>query len=69
MSDLRDHLFMTLEGLNDKDEPMDIKRAEAIANVAQVLVNIAKVEVDFVKATHTNGSSFFEANPTQPQIK
>lgn len=49
--DLRDHLFATLEALQDPDKPMDIERAKTIAQVAQVVVNSAKTEVDFVKAT------------------
>ena len=48
---LREHLFGTLEDLRDPDKPMDIARAKAIADVAQVVINSAKVEVDFVKAT------------------
>jgi len=50
MSDLRDHLFETLEALKDKDAPMDLDRAKAIRDVAQTLVNSAKVEVDYIKA-------------------
>ena len=30
MSDLRDHLFATLEALQDPDKPMDLERARAI---------------------------------------
>ena len=48
MQDLRDHLFETLEALKDEDKPMDVARAEAIANVAQVLVNAAKVTVQYL---------------------
>jgi len=50
MADLRDHLFETLEALKDADNPMDIARAQAISDVAQTLINSAKVEVDLVKA-------------------
>ena len=58
IEDLRDHLFETLEALKDPDKPMEIERARAIANVAQVIVNSAKVEVDFIKATGSKGSDF-----------
>ena len=51
IEDLRNHLFATLEALQDEKEPMELERAKAIADVAQVLVNSAKVEVDFIKAT------------------
>lgn len=45
IDDLRNHLFETLEALKDKKNPMDIERAKAIAGVAQVIINSAKVEV------------------------
>lgn len=50
LSDLRDHLFAALEGLSDPDKPMEIERAKAIAEVAQTIINSAKVEVDAMKA-------------------
>lgn len=52
MTDLRNHLFAALENLTDPDENkvMPLDRAKAIADVAQVLVNSAKVEVDFIRA-------------------
>lgn len=49
INDLRDHLFAALEGLADPDKPMDIARAKAISEVAQTVINSAKVEVDFLK--------------------
>lgn len=62
IEDLRNHLFETLEALKDKDAPMDIARAKAIADVAQTIVNSAKVEVEMVKAIGAKGGSkFFEA--------
>ncbi|WP_311968561.1 hypothetical protein [Pseudomonas baltica] len=50
MTDLRDHLFATLEALQDPEKPMDIDRAKAIADVGKVLVDSAKVEVMFINA-------------------
>jgi len=59
INDLRDHLFATLEALQDEKEPMDLDRARAIADVAQVIINSAKVEVDFLKATgRAEGTDF-----------
>ena len=55
ITDLRDHLFETLEALKDKTEPMDLERARMISLVAQTIINTAKVEVDLVKAV--SGSS------------
>lgn len=59
IEDLRNHLFVTLEGLLDPDKPLDIDRAKAVAEVAQVLVNSAKAEVDHLKVTGSSiGSGF-----------
>ena len=65
MTHLRNHLFETLEMLKDQDNPMDLDRAKAISEVAQTLINSAKVEVDFIKATEQEGagSEFFEIEP------
>jgi hypothetical protein len=49
--DLRNHLFATLEALQDKEAPMELDRAKTIADVAQVIINSAKVEVEFARAT------------------
>jgi hypothetical protein len=51
VDDLRNHLFETLEALKDDKEPMEIERAMAIANVASVIVESAKVEVSYLKVT------------------
>jgi hypothetical protein len=47
---LRDHLFETLEALKDKEAPLELERARAICNVAQTVINSAKVEVDYLRA-------------------
>lgn len=57
MTDLRNHLFVTLERLADKS--MEIERAHAISEVAQTLINSAKVEVQFLEATGQKSKSEF----------
>lgn len=59
IDDLRNHLFAAIEGLLDEDKPLDIDRAKAVADVAQVIINSAKVEVDFIKAVGGNTTSDF----------
>jgi glutamate synthase domain-containing protein 2 len=59
IEDLRNHLFATLESLQDDEKPMDINRAKAIADVAQVIVNSAKIEVDFIRAIGRDGGTGF----------
>lgn len=49
IDDLRNHLFAALEALADEDKPMEIERAKAISDVAQTIINSAKVEVDYMK--------------------
>lgn len=39
---------------------MEIQRAKAIAEVAQVIVNSAKVENDYIGLTKSKGSGFIE---------
>jgi hypothetical protein len=56
IEDLRDHLFEIIEMLKEGD--MELDKAKAIAEIAQVIVNSAKVEVDFIKVVHGNGSGF-----------
>lgn len=59
IEDLRNHLFATLEALQDEDNPMEVERAKTIADVAQVIVNSAKIEVDFIRATgRSQGTGF-----------
>lgn len=68
IEDLRNHLFETIELLKDEESNMDIQKAKTIAGVAQVIVNSAKVEVDFLKAIGSTGtgSGFIpEENPNK----
>jgi hypothetical protein len=65
--DLRNHLFETLEALKDEDKPMDIERARAIADVARVVVDSAKVEVAFLEATGSIGTGFIPAEKDLPE--
>ena len=68
IDDLRNHLFATLEGLTDKDEPMDLARARAVADVAKVIVESAKVEVSFLKVTGALRSTGFLPDGTEPTV-
>lgn len=70
---LRGLLFDTLRDLRDKEKPMEVDRARAISDVAKVLVESAKVEVEHMKLTNSNGSGFIpiedkEAKPGQPRL-
>lgn len=60
---LREHLFATMAGLKDKS--MDLETAKTMAEVGQVLINSAKVEVDFVRANGGGQSEFFSGADTK----
>jgi hypothetical protein len=67
LEDVRNHLFATLESLMDSDDPMEVNRAKAVADVAQTIINSAKLELDFVKVTGgiTTTSEFWKDTTKQ----
>lgn len=72
MSDLRNHLFETLEGLKDKDEPMDVNRAKAIANVSQAIIHSVKTELEYIKLTgdrEVTGEFFEEQKRVEGEVR
>lgn len=69
LDDLRNHLFATLEALQDDEKPMDLDRARAVRDVAQTVINSAKVEVDFIDATGAvSDSDFFKSVHGRPAL-
>lgn len=54
---LRSTLFDTLREV--KAGTMDLDRAKAINDTAQVIINTAKAEVDFMKVTGSNSGTDF----------
>lgn len=66
INELREHLMSTLASLRDRENPMEPDRARAVAQVASVLVDTAKVEVDFIKATGGEKSEFLGSAPALP---
>jgi hypothetical protein len=63
IEDLRNHLFATIEALMDDEKPLDIDRAKAVADVAQVIINSAKVEIDFINKVGGTGTNFIPGEP------
>lgn len=68
IEDLRDHLFATLESLRDEENPMDINRAKAIADVAKEIISSAKVEIDFMDATGIRQCTDFIPSAPRPLL-
>jgi hypothetical protein len=66
IEDLRNHLFATLEGLRDKDAPMEIDRAKAVSQVAQVIIETAKVECKYLELGGTLKSQFISGDDMLP---
>lgn len=58
IDDLRSALFDTIDAV--KAGTMEIDRAKTISDLAQVIVNTAKAEVEYAKATGASGSGFLE---------
>ena len=59
IDDLRNHLFETLEALKDDEKPMEVDRAKAICDVAQTIINSAKVELAALELTGQESQSEF----------
>lgn len=56
-------MFETLQGL--KDGSIDIEKAKVMGEIGQVLINTAKVEVDFIRANDGGSSEFLESSGTR----
>lgn len=63
INQLREHLLSTLASLRDRENPMEPDRARAVAQVAGVLVDSARVEVEYIRATGADRSDFLEGTP------
>jgi hypothetical protein len=69
LSDLRDHLFESIEML--KSGEMEIDKAQAINGLAQTLVASAKVEVDYIKQVGgiSDRSDFIEGSSAPAPLR
>lgn len=56
IDDLRAHLFAAIAGV--KDGSVTIDKAKTIGDLCQVVVNTAKVEVDYLRVTDGGESAF-----------
>jgi len=65
---LRELLFETLRGL--KSGAIEVDRAQAISDLSQTIINTAKVEVEYARATGNKSASKFlphaESPPAEP---
>ncbi len=65
IDDLRNILFETIDAV--REGKLDLERAKMVGELSQVMVNSAKVEVQYASATGQNGSSFLDKKPELPQ--
>lgn len=63
LTTLRDHLFATLQGV--KDGNITIEKAKAISELSQVIVNTAKIEVDYIRANGGGKTDFLTSEAKQ----
>lgn len=68
---LRAHLFDTIKAV--KDGTLGVDKAKSISELAQVLVNTAKVECEHMRLTESKGTGFIperieELKPGQPRL-
>lgn len=52
LEDLRKHLFIVIERLQDDDDEMDLDRAKEIRATAETLIATGKLEVAALRAAH-----------------
>jgi hypothetical protein len=60
IQDLRERLFDAIDGV--KNGTMSVDKAKTVADLAQVVVNTAKVEVDYLRANNGGETPFLEAS-------
>jgi hypothetical protein len=63
IQDLRELLFDTIQGV--KAGTVDTEKAKVISDLSQVMVNTAKAEVDFIRATGGKDSGFIKSSDSE----
>lgn len=67
---MRNYMFNQLKRLDDPncDIEKEVKRTQSIIGVGNTLIQSAKVEVDFIKATNGEGSGFIARKNGNKQL-
>jgi hypothetical protein len=72
VSTVRKHLLDQMKALRAAGTPEEVEReigrSKGMSELAQAVVNTAKVEVDYLKATGQTSTPFLEVPPDQPYI-
>lgn len=67
INDLRNLMMETIERLIDPDDAMDAKKAVAISQLGNVVINSAKVELQAARQFGKKNPDFFELGNGEPQ--
>lgn len=65
---LRAHLFQEIAALREGKSGATIERAKAVSEIAQTIINSAKVELEFMRQTERKTSEFIPVSNVR-QIK
>ncbi|MEJ8846388.1 hypothetical protein [Variovorax rhizosphaerae] len=65
IADVRDHLFKLLDQLSDGTKEPDYQRMRASCEVAQVMVNTVRVQVDYLRVVNGDGEMRFLDEPAE----
>ena len=68
INQLREIMFETLRSLKDQGQPLDVERAKAISNAAQVIINSVKVEIDYLRVSGGTGTQFIPNFPAPTSL-
>ena len=68
INQLREIMFETLRSLKDNQQPLDVERAKAISNAAQVIINSVKVEIDYLRVSGGTGTHFIPNFPAPTSL-
>ena len=63
IADVRDHLFRLLDQLGNESKTPDYERMRASCDVAQVMVNTVRLQVDYLKVIQGDGDVPFLEEP------
>ena len=68
IADVRDHLFKLLDELSNQEKTPDYERMRASCDVAQVMVNTVRLQVDYLKVVHGDGEVPFLDEPPSENL-
>lgn len=66
---VRMHLLNLLSDVCDTNKEINKDRVIAVCNVAQAIVDTARVEIDYIRATNYVGTGFLECNESLKDVR